>query len=218
VKIKNYVNYLVDSIYSQLDNCIRLNILCRDPPATTSQILRSLGLNYYSIRRFWRLFKTYLGKGRNSITLYKYKDIVFRAEVEIKTEAICFIEPTVFIDKLECEELNHKYNSKLITNANTLYIYIKGYVNNELFIKINTIYLLKKLYDLGEVNTVNSIKILSKKLANNLLTFNDVKHLVNIFKTLLRFSCELREIGIYIPKDEYKTIRLIPILAKLKTL
>jgi len=143
---------------------------------------------------------------------------VFRAEVEIKTEAICFIEPTVFIDKLECEELNHEYNSKLITNANALYIYIKGYVNNELFIKINTIYLLKKLYDLGEVNTVNSIKILSKKLANNLLTFNDVKHLVNIFKTLLRFSCELREIGIYIPKDEYKTIRLIPILAKLKTL
>jgi len=218
VRIKDYINYLVDSMYSQLGNCIKLNLLCRDPPAVTSQILRSLGLNDYYIRRFWELFKNCLKEGRNSITLYRYKGIVFKAEVEVKTNAICFIEPTAFIDIFECEELNYKYNSKLITNANTIYIYVKGYVNNELFIKINAIYLLKKLFDLGETNTVNSIKILSKKLANNSLTFNDIKHIVNLFKTLLRFSCELREIGIYVPKDENETIRLIPILAKLRGL
>lgn len=191
----------------QLNNCIAHNVLCRDPPATTSALLRRLGLSEYHIRRFWSIAKNKIKNKSNTVTIFKHRNVLFKVEFEIRLGSSCLIEPAAYIDEFDCQEVMY---ARQITNLNMLYVYLKGYVNNELFIKINGVYLLKKLMDLGEVNSVNSIRTIAKRMLEKSFSFNDLTHVNNLVSTLLRFNRELKEIIIYVPKNDDDFLRLIP--------
>ncbi|MEM0504970.1 MAG: hypothetical protein QXN19_04040 [Sulfolobales archaeon] len=194
-------------MFIQLHNCVVLNLVCRDPPSTTSALLRHLGLNEYDIRSFWNTAKRKIGNNTNEVTIFKHKNVAFNVEIEIRSGSSYYIPPTTFIDEFDYQETTF---AKQITNLNMLYVYLKGYLNNELFIKVNGVYLLKKLIDLGEVKTVNSIRIIAKKLLDNSFTFSDLIHLNNLVNTLLRFNNELKEIMVYVPKNNVDFLRYIP--------
>ncbi|MEM4685355.1 MAG: hypothetical protein QW133_04485, partial [Sulfolobales archaeon] len=83
----------------------------------------------------------------------------------------------------------------------------------ELFIKVNVVYLLKKLVDLGEARTVNSIRKVAEKLITKSFTFDTLPYINDLINTLLRFNRELRELIVYIPKNDADFIRLIPLLS-----
>ncbi len=196
-------------MFVQLDNCIMLKAVCRDPPAVTSAILRSLGLNNYDIRSFWYTAKRKVRDKSYTLTVFRHRDVSFKVELEVRTGSSCFTPPTSFIDRFDCQELQ---STKLITNLNMLYVYVKGYIDDELFIKVNGVYLLRKLVDLGEGNTVHSIRIITKKLLSKSFKFNDLVHVNNLVNTMLRFNQELRELIIYVPKSSADFLRLIPLL------
>ncbi|MEM0361832.1 MAG: hypothetical protein QXT01_03355 [Sulfolobales archaeon] len=209
-KTSKFVKYVLDSIFIQLDNCITLNAVCRDPPATTSAILRTLGLSEYEIRSFWNIAKRRIRDKLHTITIFKHRNISFKVVVEVRSGSSCFIAPTSFIDEFDCQEFPQ---ARQLTNLNMLYVYVNGYRNDELFIKVNVVYLLKKLVDLGEARTVNSIRKVAEKLITKSFTFDTLPYINDLINTLLRFNRELRELIVYIPKNDADFIRLIPLLS-----
>ena len=44
---------ILNSIKTIVESCRALDLECRDPPATTTSLLKSLGYNSYQIKRFW---------------------------------------------------------------------------------------------------------------------------------------------------------------------
>ncbi len=44
---------ILSSIRTIVESCITLDLDCRDPPASTTSLLKSLGYNPYQIKRFW---------------------------------------------------------------------------------------------------------------------------------------------------------------------
>lgn len=209
-RTNKFVKYVLDSMFIQLDNCIALDAVCRDPPATTSTILRTLGLSEYEIRSFWNIAKRRIRDNSHAITVFKYRNISFKVVVEVRSGASCFITPTSFIDEFDCREFPQ---ARQLTNLNMLYVYVNGYRNDELFIKVNGVYLLKKLVDLGETRTVNSIRMVAEKLLSRSFTFDAIPYINDLINTLLRFNRELKELMVYIPKNDADFIRLIPLLS-----
>lgn len=202
---------MLDSIYAQLDGCLRFGLICRNVPAATSATLRSLGLNEYEVRYFWEVMRGCIDEGYDSITVLKYRDVVFKVGLTFKQGSICFIPPSLSVDEYECRELNI-YGLRLVSNSNILYVYVKGYLGGDLFIKVNGVYLLKKLADLGEFKTMNVIKKLARRVLEGGFSISDLHEASEIVRTLRKFSNELRELMIYVPLDLNDMLRHAPAL------
>jgi len=134
--LKDFVYILIKCVNRQVKGCLKYSLNCRDVPAATSPLLRSLGLSDYKVKKFWKIAKLLTGF---SINIYRYEKAYFYIVLEVRKEPI-FMFRNVYTDFIDCQEVHCIEAPK----GNKLYIYIEGSVEGS-FIKINAIFLLKEL-------------------------------------------------------------------------
>lgn len=210
MKRRLIAKYVLEGVIMQLSNCVKYGIRCRNPPALTTGILHTLGLSNYEIRSFWRSIKKRIERGEASLTLLKYHDVEFKIELEFKSGGACYIDHETYIDVHDCSLYGD--NAKMLTNINKIYLFIKGYVSGEMFIKFNVIYLLKKLTDIGEVDTANALLGIARDFIEGVVSEKKLQAVSYVLRSLLKFSKELGELMVYIPKNLNEVFAYIPVL------
>lgn len=68
------IEMLLKSIKAIVESCKALGLECRDPSATTTSLLKSLGYNVYQIKRFWDDIER---ANHKVLVLYKFRNSEF---------------------------------------------------------------------------------------------------------------------------------------------
>lgn len=211
-KSRFIAGYILEGMLMQLRNCLELNALCRNPPALTTKLLYELGLSDYGVRSFWRVLRRFINEGHNSIVLLRHGNVEFRIEVDVKKGGVCYIYPNAYMDIYDCVE--YRGRARLISNSNNLYLYVTGLVDGEVFIKMNAIFLLKKLIDMCGGKVAEDLVGAARKLIEGDFNVLDLQLINNVFITLMRFDREFKELRIRLPRNEGELVNLVPALRK----
>ena len=209
VAVCEFIDIVLQSIDSQVRNCLKYGLACRDPPATNSIFLRdTLGLTEFRVKRFWKVANA-LTKTR--LTLYKVRNIEFDLLLIRKKSSVYVVDGVLFVDTFDCEAC--KGMCREVANTNLLYLYISGSVGGSC-IKVNAVYVLKKVAEAYPTCYTTLIE-----LTRSLALSGDVKKVVKgitcLFKILKENKKLLSEILPVIPRNINELLIASPILGKL---
>jgi len=208
VAVCEFIYFVLQSIDSQVRNCLKYGLACRDPPAINSLFLRGvLGLTEFRVKRFWRVVDAL---GNTKLTIYRVKNVEFDIQLVKERGPAYVINDVLFADIFDCE--TRRNTCREIANTNSLYLYISGYVGGS-HIKVNSVYVLKKIAEFYPDCYVSLIE-----LAHALALSKDLRKVIKgitcLFK-ILRGSKLLNEILPLIPRNINELLVISPILGKL---
>ncbi len=209
IAVCEFIDVALQSIDSQVKNCLRYGLACRDPPATSSIFLRdALGLTEFRVKRFWKVASA-LSKTR--LTIYKVKNIEFDLLLAREKSSIHVIDGILYVDSFDCESC--KNMCREIANTNSLYLYISGSIggNN---LKVNAVYVLKKVAE-AFPDCYSALIELTRALALSGDVKKVVKGITCLFKILRESKKLLSEVLPIIPRNVNELLIISPILGKL---
>ena len=137
--LKEFAYTTIKCLDRQVKGCLELSLGCRDVPVATSPLLKSLGFSDYKVKKFWKIAKSFTGF---SINIYRYEETCFYIVLEVRREPLLAYQ-NVYVDFIDCQQVHCTEYPK----GNKLYIYIEGSLEGN-FMKINGVFLLKKLLEL----------------------------------------------------------------------
>ncbi len=161
------VRYIACIVRRQALYCAERGLHCIDVPCFSSSVVMIDRQDRYSkIRKIWKIIKKFLVNNEKRIRIYDDDDLL-RVDLYIVLK-----KGTLYLDKSETYMLD-EYDSKnvqcvQITNAYKLYTYLEARLEEGNLIRINVIYLLKKLVEAGHIDLLDS-------LINTLLLIYDIK-------------------------------------------
>ncbi|MCD6428123.1 MAG: hypothetical protein J7L12_00725 [Desulfurococcales archaeon] len=209
VAVCEFIDIVLQSIDSQVRNCLKYGLACRDPPATNSIFLRdTLGLTEFRVKRFWKVANAL---SKTKLTIYKVKNVEFDLLLIRKKNSVYVVDGVLFVDTFDCEAC--KGMCREVANTNLLYLYISGSVGGS-SIKVNAVYVLKKIAEVYPTCYTALIE-----LARALALSGDIKKVVKgitcLFKILKESKKFLSEILPVIPRNINELLIISPILGKL---
>ncbi len=193
---EDVIKYIACIAKRQAFICAERGLHCVDVPCFSSSIVVLQGQNrYMRIRKIWKIIKKFLVSSERRIRIYE--DDLLKVDLYIVMK-----KGTLYIDKSEMFMLD-EYDSKnmqctQITNTYKLYTYLEARLE-ENFIRINTIYLLKKLIEAGHEDLVDllfdTIFIIYDIKRGNFDRITDLyMNINNIISKLHNFKDVLRDI------------------------
>lgn len=140
VKLSDVLMIVIRSTYDQVLNCLRYDLHCMDPPILTSGMLDRYGLNNYAKKiSFWKSIDNIISR-YNEVILYKSRFGLFKIILSHCVEEVYKIENSdVYIDTLDCNYAK----CATIPRSHVLRVYLEGYYNERIILRINIITLLK---------------------------------------------------------------------------
>ncbi len=140
MKLNEIVILLIKAITNQVDNCLKYNLNCLDPPCITSGQLNVYGLKNYSTKAsFWRNIDS-IASRYNGITIFKGRFGVFKLFLVHSIEEVYRVENTlIYVDPLDCEYVN----CIAVPRTHSLRIYLEGSYSSRVILKVNIVTLLK---------------------------------------------------------------------------
>ncbi|AFZ70021.1 hypothetical protein Calag_0239 [Caldisphaera lagunensis DSM 15908] len=140
MKITNsFIENSINCANTIIKNCLENKLRCRDPPLSTSRLLRTLGLSEYQERNYWKIAKEVSKLG--NIPIYKYSNIEFDLITEVRNEKIYSVN-NIPVDYIDCRFLEDK--CKITNKGFAFYVYINGNIEKS-SLKINAINILNLL-------------------------------------------------------------------------
>ncbi len=202
----SFIENSVNCANAILKSCLENKLRCRDPPLSTSKLLRILGLSEYQERNYWRIAKIITNQG--SMSLYKYSNIEFNLITELRNEKI-YSYNNIPVDYIDCRILGNK--CKITNKGFAFYVYITGNIEKS-SLKINAINLLNLLAMYNQdlpfgllasiVNTPYNGNAGFEAMLENILRLVRIPIVELIlpkspqnFNELMKFSKLLRELG-----------------------
>ena len=209
IAVCEFIDVVLQSIDSQVKNCLKYGLACRDPPVTNSMFLRDvLKLTEFRVKRFWRVASAL---SKTSLIIYKVKNIEFNLILVRKKNSVYVIDEALYVDSFDCELF--KNMCREIANTNSLYLYISGSVggNN---LKVNAVYILKKLAE-GYPDCYSALIKLIRALALSGDVRKVVKGITCLFKVLRERRNLLNEVLPVVPRNVNELLIISPVLGRL---
>ena len=197
---------ILKSVDIQVKSCLKYNAKCRDPPATTSSLLKSkLGLSEFKIKRFWRIARVYHGY---SLNIYRLRDAWFHLVILVRRGTAYSYNDDFFPDEFDC------MRAKCLeyTNENMLYIYLEGGLGGEA-LRINTIYILKKLLEVESEcykKIMEGVEGIIRRDHTRI-----IRSVTCLFRILKSYSTILSEILPFIPRSLNDLLLISPALGSI---
>ncbi len=182
-------DYLIQELYLKAKLCSKLNLHCIDTPIITSKTLPTS--DKLLIRKFWKKIKKFLNGYERRWFFFDNKLSRFAILLRIVKGSINIAKSyRIGVTNVDCNSVE----CVSVTNTNMLYAYLEGYVDRLNYMRINLVYLLKKLIDIGDEKLVNNLVRLVQEIVkyyrgevdfgqvminlndviNGMLTYNDV--------------------------------------------
>ncbi len=130
------------SVYEQALACIEHELLCLDPPALTSGMLKQYGIRSdHVILNFWKAIDRIIAAYR-TVPVYKSKYISFELQLQHRIEDVYKLSDLgVYVDPAECMERN----CIAVPHTHVLKIYLEGRYEGYLALRLNVVTLIKMI-------------------------------------------------------------------------
>ncbi|GEM_PF-3495971 len=139
--------YILCGLRHQARTCALLGLRCLDVPAISTSTIHDIpeDKREQTIRKIWRFLRKEIGQEKR---FFIYDDGVTRLSVVLLLKkGPLYVNRTYNIavddvdsSRIECVQ---------VTNVHKLYIYVEAHLERENLLKINVVYILKKLYEAG---------------------------------------------------------------------
>ncbi|RLG78098.1 MAG: hypothetical protein DRO12_00010 [Thermoprotei archaeon] len=206
----NYVRYILKSVKSQVIGCIDEGLICLDPPAATTAILRKkLGLSESTIRSFWRFAKNHKFSVEDAL-IYKFAEARVGLEMNV-TQGTAYAIEDVYVDSIDCKL--HPRRCSEVPNANMLYVYVVASAEGSM-VKVNTVYLLKKLIQVEGPRILQVINNLVLTLVNDEKTRASVEDLLYLVSIVRKYRKYTQDIFVKVPENLDELKKFSPLVRK----
>ncbi len=189
--------YILCSLWRQARYCALLGLRCLDVPSMSSSTMHDIPeeRRELTIRKIWRNLRKEIRQERRFVI---YDDGVTKLSIVLLLKKGPLYVNRNYNISVDDVDRNH-VDCIQVTNVHKLYIYVEAHLERENLLKINVVYILKKLYEAGYSDLADELV----RLVAYLILFRQgqyyvlpslYKSLSFVFTRLQMFSGILRDI------------------------
>ncbi|RLG85167.1 MAG: hypothetical protein DRO39_06260 [Thermoprotei archaeon] len=206
----SYTRYILRAVERQVLGCIDEGLICLDPPAVTTAILRKrLGLSESTIRSFWRFVRNHSFTA-DEMLIYKFAEAKVGIEMNV-VQGTAYSIDGVFVDSIDCKL--HPRRCVEIPNANMLYIYVVASAEGSIA-RVNAVYLLKKLTQAEGARVLRAIEDLALALAGHKIDEGALDSVSYIVSVVHKYKKYTRDIFIKVPESLEELKKFSPLVRR----
>ncbi len=203
--------YILCSLRHQARTCALLNLRCLDVPILSTSTMHDIPeeRREQTIRKIWRYLRKEIGQEKRFVI---YDDGVTRLSIVLTLKKGPLYVNRAYNIAIDDVDSNH-IECVQVTNVYKLYVYLEAHLERENLLKINVVYILKKLYEAGHAELADELL----RLVALLVRFRQGRYhvLPSLYKSLSKVISNLQMFG-WILKDIVGNVENIS-LEKLRT-